>query len=206
MTVWRLGKGDPEPSDPPLKVIFSPSNSSRFQRIKKRTCNPDTKAIRSAQITFYFPYWILPGTWVHLEFQHSKRFDFFFCSMNFQSLIAIVLSILLTVTLTHHRPRGVENKATQLTNERKRLVIIVVWSEKGFSIKHGKTFRFLPENKSKKAKNTIESRVFVFLNIAFVLVVDSAERDCGTKPKHIILFVSSVLIRVSTIWSSSKFA
>ena len=84
-------------------------------------------------------------------------------------------------------------------NERKRLVIIVVWSEKGFSIKHGKTFRFLPENKSKKAKNTIKSRVFVVLNIAFVLVVDSAERDCGTKPKHIILFVSSLLIRVSTI-------
>ena len=130
MTVWRLGKGDPEPSDPPLKVIFSPSNSSRFQRIKKRTCKPDTKAIRSAQITFYIPYWILPGTRVHLEFQHSKRFDFFFCSMNFQSLIAIVLSILLTVTLTHHRPRGVENKATELMNERKRLVIIVVWSEK----------------------------------------------------------------------------
>ena len=183
MTVWRLGKGDSEPSDPPLKVLFSPANSSRIQ---KRTCKPDTKAIRSAQITFYIPYLILPGTPVLLEFQFSKRFDFFLCSMNFQSLIVIVLSVLLTVKLTHHRRRGVENKATELMNERKRLVIIVVWIEKGFSIKHRKTFRFLP----KKAKNTIKSRVFVFLNIAFVLVIDSAKRDCRTKSQthHCLCF------------------
>ena len=100
------------------------------------------------------------------------------------------LRALIKAPYTYHRRRGVENKATELMNERKRFVIIVVWSEKGFSIMHRKTFRFLPENKSKKAQNTIKSRVFVFLNIAFVLVVDSAERDCGTKSQthHFLCF------------------
>ena len=96
------------------------------------------------------------------------------------------LRALIKAPYTYHRRRGVENKATELMNERKRLVIIVVWIEKEFSVKRRKTFRFLP----KKAKNTIKSRVFVFLNIAFVLVVDSAEWDCGTKSQthHFLCF------------------